>query len=124
MLINLSSLSSISWDKKQINLALSEFESILDIEFPIIEHNSEEKAIKQISDYYVDICVKHFSNADKNNAVHIKGEHIFTFCFVNSMLNKGFRCIASVLEIENNSGDIELVSPNKFVGFREYRLVF
>ncbi|MCW8849431.1 MAG: hypothetical protein OQJ81_05570 [Melioribacteraceae bacterium] len=120
MLINLSYTPSANWSDFQINKSIEEFESINDLDLPKLDPNLSEKEIISLSESLIEKCVKLFSNADKNNAVYIVADPIFTFFFAKSLLERGFRCISpSFNEVKSDTANIK-----EFVRYWEYRLKY
>ncbi len=120
MLINLSRIPSTNWGPLQIKTSLDEFESINDLEFPKIEPNLSELEIIKLAEPLISKCVKLFSNADKNNAVYVDADPIFSFYFAKSILERGYRCISPSFDESRNDSSIY----KKFVKYREYRLKY
>ena len=119
MLINLSNIPSSSWDSEHKKVAVNEFENIIDIEIPKIDAELDDLGVKEIADPIIEKCVELFNNADLNNAVYLDADPIFTFYVVKSLLERGFRCVASSFDdSKKNAGQ------DGFVRFREYRLEY
>lgn len=118
MLVNLSNVPFQEWEKFQVEVALAEFETVHDIDFPNVESGIDETNIKELVEGCIkDILIK-FNNADRNNAVYILGDDFFTFYFVKSMLDRGIRCIAPQYK---NSNQLKFSNNNPFLKFREYK---
>lgn len=118
MLINITSTPNELWSEKQSKQAINEFESILDMDVPPIDAQLDEDEIKSLADPLIDKCVDYFNNADLHNAVCLYNEPIFTFYFVKSILERGFRCVTPSFD--------ETKESNKavFVRFREFKLKY
>lgn len=120
MLINLSNIASENWSNFQISTSVDEFEVIHDINLPQLNPDLSEYEIVSLAEPLINKCVKLFSNADKNNAVSIIAEPIFTFYFAKSILERGFRCISPSF-----NGEVTDFDDNKeFVRYREYKLKY
>lgn len=122
MLLNLSNVPFTEWGKLQADTAIKEFESVRDVEFPIAEGGIDESNIKDLVDQCISENQKYFNNADRNNAVYIYGDEFFTFYFVKSMLDRGFRCITPQF---NGLDPYNKNAPSDtFIKFREYKFQY
>lgn len=124
MLINLSNHSSEKWEIEHLEAARQKFSSVIDLPFPYIEPNADEKEISKLAAEYVEKCLAILRFAKNGgNAVHIMGESNFCFTTVLKLLEKRVKCVASTTErvVEEGEGGSK-VSKFKFVRFREYRL--
>jgi len=122
MLINLSNHPSEKWDSEQLEAAKSKYSSVIDLPFPYIDPNAEEKEVSELAGEYVEKCLAILKFArNGGNAVHIMGEANFCFTVVGKLLEKRVKCVASTTErvVEDVEGG-EKVSRFKFVRFREY----
>jgi hypothetical protein len=121
MLLNLSNHPKSTWDKKQTEIAEKIYGEIIDINFPAVDPEANEKEIYKIANEYLNHCKKLLSQStDKNNAVHIMGEMTFSFSVVKLLKKNNIKCIAStskrsVVQIENR----KLIEFD-FMQFREY----
>ena len=124
MLINFSNHPSEYWPERQLKETLESFGEVIDIQFPEVNPQGDEKYIKNLSEEYSEKCVKIISDSkDSTNAVHIMGEFNFCFAVISILIRKGIKCIASTSEriaIEDLLG--EKMSKFSFVKFREYKL--
>ncbi|MBS1550879.1 MAG: CRISPR-associated protein [Bacteroidetes bacterium] len=127
MLINLSNHPSNKWTSKQKREALIKFFDLIDINFPIINPEDDEKYIYELAMSYKEKCIEIFKNESDekdDNAVHIMGEFTFTYALVSLLLSDGIKCIASttkriVKDLENNKSEVTF----EFVRFREYKKI-
>lgn len=115
MLINLSNHPSSTWSEFQTLTAKRLYNEVKDIEFPTIQPQYSLSEVKMIVNEYVKIVLEF-----KPTAVHVMGEMIFVFHFVNSFKKANISCIASTTKrivIEENGFKKSIF---KFVQFREY----
>lgn len=121
MLINFSNHRLNTWSSKQISIA-KKYGKIIDIEFPHIQPNLNEREIKKISQKYFKKITRIIkSSKDKSNAVHIMGEMTFTFHLISLLLNAGIKCIASTTNrIVKENPDHTKITKFEFVRFRKY----
>ncbi|MCF6242746.1 MAG: glycosyltransferase family 4 protein [Bacteroidales bacterium] len=116
MLINLTNHPLHKWDKAQQRLAEEIFGEIVDIQFPNISPDADEKHIEQLADKYLNKILSF-----KPDAVHIQGEFTFTFRMVSLLKQRGIKCIASITErLMNENPDGSRTYQFRFVRFREY----
>ena len=121
MLLNLSSHPFVSWSKKQINRAVVLFSSIQDFPFPQIDANASKKEVYNLAQKYSYICKRILSESpDKNNAIHVMGEHTFVFYLVTLLKKKNIKCIASTTSRNSKQFGKEKLSVFGFISFREY----
>lgn len=116
MLINLSNHPLSEWSEAQINQAKLVYKNIVDETFPTIDPDADVDLIVRIAKEKLSEIVSR--NPD---AIHIMGEHTFTFCFVRLAQKIGLKCIASttVRDIRIND-DGEKIRMFRFKQFREY----
>ena len=124
MLINLSNHPSERWDEVQKSLAESAYGAILDMPFPSVDPEADERAVTALAkDYFgrVTAVFDECANEPKPNAVHVQGEYTFVFALVSMLLGSGIRCVASTSRrrVEHEK-DGRKVSVFEFVRFREY----
>lgn len=121
MLLNLSNHPIETWSKNQLNEALDLFSSIQDFPFPQIAATASKNEVYNLARKYHSICKRILSeSSDKNNAVHIMGEHTFVFYFVTLLKKKNVKCIASTTERNAIEYSGKKISHFNFVKFREY----
>lgn len=119
MLINLTNHPSEKWSEEQREAALA-YGEIVDMAFPIIEPLYSKEDIMRLVKEYTDMIVDVKSRTN-NTVVHVMGEMTFTHNLVNSLTEKGIRCLASTTERNTIiSPNGEKISTFKFVQFRKY----
>lgn len=116
MLLNLSNHPFSEWQESQKKVAIDHYEHVEDMPFPQIEPEASDKDILELAkDYHKQII------SLKPEAVHIQGEHTFTYTLVRLLQQKGIPCIASTTTrnvITNGHGDV--MRSFRFVQFRNY----
>ena len=122
MLLNLSNHPKSTWDKKQTEIAEKIYGEIIDINFPAVNPEADEKDIYNLAKEYLEHCKKFLlQSTDKNNAVHIMGEMTFSFALIKMLHENNIDCIASTTKrsasMDNSSNKI---SRFDFVKFRKY----
>jgi len=123
MLVNLSNHLSKNWPENQLVEAKKLFGRIEDIPFPNIDPSGDEDYIDSLADKYFKLCKEVIENSqDKVSAVHIMGEHNFTFSLVYKLLKAGIKCVASTTERKVQEVQNVKISEFTFIRFREYRL--
>jgi len=121
MLINLSNHSFADWQVEQIQTAEELYGEIFDLKFPDIPPAAEKSKIDQFVDIYINKCLLILDKEDiENCAVHIMGEHTFTYGMINKLKSVGIKCIASTTSSNSNCVGNKKTSLFHFVGFREY----
>ena len=115
MLINLSNHPSQEWSDFQKNTAFELYQSILDIEFPIISPSSNDIEITQLAQNYVKQII-----SLKPIAVHIMGEMNFTHKCVTILKSYDIKCIASTTVRNSQITNNRKTSHFEFIQFREY----
>ena len=122
MLLNLSNHPKKIWDKKQTETAEKLYGEIIDVHFPAVYPEADEKEIYILAKEYLEHSKKILSESnDKNDAVHIMGEMTFSFALVKMLQENNIKCIASTTKrivTENNS--LTKISRFDFVQFRRY----
>lgn len=119
MLINYSNHPSALWSAEQIKAADRQFGEIVDMPFPSVAPDADEKDIAHL----VETELTHISKiAPPSEAVvHIMGEMTLTYALVNLLKAVGYRCVASttVREVyEEQPGKKTVIF--QFVRFRDY----
>ena len=118
MLINLSNHPYSKWDEKQ-KAAAAKFGDTVDLPFPAIDTNGDEKYIKDLADEYL-LKIQEMSKG-KEATVHIMGEMTFTFALIKQLQDHGITCMASTSERivdESIPGHKDVVF--RFERFRKY----
>jgi len=122
MLINLSNHPLNTWSDLQVEIAKQNYGNIVDIHFPQIDPFADPESVNALADKYFDECMMLLNQSgDKNNAVHLMGEHTFCFSLINKLLSKGVEVIASTAK--RNSKNIGGCKTSKFefINFRSYK---
>lgn len=118
MLINLTNHPSSQWTKEQRD-ACSDFDGIVDLDFPLVDPAWDETKIARVAD---DIC-SHIANIKGVEAIHVAGEHTLTFAIVARLLQAGYRCLTSTTERRSiDLPDGRIIKAFRFVRLRDYRL--
>lgn len=117
MFINLTNHPSSGWSEEQLTAA-RKYGEIVDLHFPVIEpFYTKEDVLCSVKAYVEMIC----DIKDDNTVVHVMGEMTFTHNLVNSLKEKGIKCVASTTERNTViMPDGKKISEFKFVQFREY----
>ena len=121
MFINISNHPSVKWDNKQLEKA-RKFGKVVDIKFPIISSEYDEKEIMKVADEYSE---KILSLVDQEGAVMVQGEFTLTFAIVNRLKSNGIKVLSAcserkVTETVDENGDAIKIVKFDFVKFREY----
>jgi hypothetical protein len=121
MLLNLSNHPLANWSDLQIKTANELYGNIVDLDFPQIPPEADEKLVAALVEDYKDICVDILSSSkDINNAIHIMGEMTFIFHLVTVLKKLNIRCIASTTSRDTKQNGSEKTSVFNFVSFRDY----
>jgi hypothetical protein len=115
MLINLSNHPSLEWSDFQKNTAIDLYQSIVDMDFPIVSPNSTDDHITQLAQNYVKQLI-----SLKPSAVHVMGEMNFTHKCVTILKEYDIKCIASTTVRNSTENENIKTSHFEFVQFREY----
>jgi hypothetical protein len=116
MLINLSNHPITEWSDEQLKLAEELFNEVKDWTFPSVVPYSSETEILELAKSAL-VSIKEF----KPWAVHVMGEHTFTYSFVRLAQLDGIRCIASTTKRNFKKIDNDgYVRSFEFVMFRDY----
>lgn len=119
MLINLSNHPSRKWQAQQMQAAVAQFGSVVDLPFPDVPPVASVSDIAQLADLYTE---KVAAMASANEAVvHVMGEMTFTYAMVCRLKAKCYRCVASTTErcvVEEQPGQKTVLF--NFVQFRDY----
>jgi len=124
MLINVSNHPSQYWPENQMELAISQFSTLIDLPFSAIDPRSTEGVIDLLaSDYFTKIMaiLDECANEPYAHAIHIQGEYTFVFRLVTLLKASGIRCIASTSNrnVEYQESGDKIVKFD-FIGFRDY----
>ena len=121
MLLNLSNHPSSNWSQKQLLNSKDLFLSLHDLPFPVIAPKSTKNEVYNLARRYASMCKRLLSKSlDKNNAVHIMGEHTFVFYLVTLLKKEKIKCIASTTSRNSQQNGNEKKSIFTFISFREY----
>lgn len=121
MLINLTNHSYNNWGQLQKDIANEFYKTVVDLQFPQIEPRMTSEEVAVMAKDCVDKCKNIISGSvDKKNAIHIMGEHNFTFAFVELALKQGLECIASTTERISSEKEGIKISEFRFIKFRKY----
>jgi hypothetical protein len=124
MLLNISNHKFEKWTEEQKKEAVRLFNNVIDLGFPEVSPEGDEKYVLQLVEEY---CKKIFSTPHDNFFdinVFIMGEQGFCYSLIRRLKEYGIRCFYSttarivVEEIDNNK--VTKKSIFKFVRFREY----
>jgi len=119
MLINLTNHPAESWPEHQKQLARMLFDNVVDLPFPAIDPNADEKEIGKLAEELVSQCFILLPESG-NHAVHVMGEMTLTFAVVNHLKKNGITCIASTTSRVASINDNIKTTEFHFVRFREY----
>lgn len=120
MLINLSNHPSSKWSETQIAAAHSLFGEIVDMPFPAVAPDGDEKYIADLADEYCDKVME--VSGGEPAVVHLMGEMNLTFILVSLLQNEGYTCIASTTRrIVRELPDGGKEAKFQFVRFRKYK---
>ena len=101
-------------------MAAAVYGEILDIPFPQIPPEKDERYIHDLAEKYASIIENDLVHSD-NNAVHVMGEMTFTYDLIKTLSLKGITCIASTTErIVRDISDNKREITFDFVRFRKY----
>lgn len=123
MLLNLSNHPSIAWPDAQKETVRKGYGSVQDLAFPVINPEWEAKEVLELAQRYCAKCLDllNQNQSDPENAVHIMGEHTFSFVLITLLQKEGVKCIASTTErISKDLGNEERQVQFHFVKFRVY----
>ena len=99
----------------QKNTAIDLYQSIVDMDFPIVSPNSTDDQITQLAQNYVKQLI-----SLKPSAVHVMGEMNFTHKCVTILKEYDIKCIASTT-VRNSTENANIKTSHfEFVQFREY----
>lgn len=115
MLLNLSNHPKDSWQPEQLGEARKLFGEVIDMPFPAVPPDADERALQTLVDEYIDKILE-LAPA----AVHIMGEMTFTCRLVSKLKQVGIKCIASTTERIAEEFQGKKLVQFRFVRFREY----
>lgn len=116
--VNLSNHPSSDWTDKQLKAA-ERYGKVVDVAFPAIPPEADERVISQMADHYV--AIVHEMAKDKAVTLHVMGEMTFVFRVVSQLEAMGVTCLASTTErIVHVTDAGEKISEFHFVRFRKY----
>ena len=116
--VNLSNHPSSDWTEKQLKAA-ERYGKVVDVAFPAIPPEADERVISQMADHYV--AIVHEMAKDKAVTLHVMGEMTFVFRVVSQLEAMGVTCLASTTErIVHVTDAGEKISEFHFVRFRKY----
>lgn len=118
MFINFSNHPSDKWPANQLQAA-HQYGEIVDLPFPNINPEADEKYITDLANKYA-VKIEKLS-AHHKVIVHVMGEMNFLYSFVKRMRAQGIVCVASTTKriVRELSGDRK-ESFFQFVQFRMY----
>ncbi len=115
MLLNFSNHPTKEWTANQKNIAIDEYSTIQDLAFPPINPHIETHELDILVEQYL-IQIREINPS----AIHIMGEHTFTFKMVKELQKIGFPCIASTTERNASQDGNKKTIYFDFVRFRSY----
>jgi hypothetical protein len=115
MLLNFSNHPTNEWTAKQKNIALEQYTTIQDLSFPPIDPNIDSFELEMLVEKYI-FQIQQFNPT----AIHIMGEHTFTFKMVTELQKIDFLCIASTTERKAIQKGNKKTIYFDFVRFRTY----
>lgn len=120
MLINLSNHPYGSWSEAQ-KVASSAYGEVIDMPFPSVSSEADEKAIVKLADTYLERILD--TGEEGEMTVHIMGEQTFCFALISLLLARGIPCVAScterdVTEMPDGSRQVRF----HFARFRPYSM--
>jgi predicted methyltransferase len=119
MLINLTNHPWEYWEEKQKQLALHQFGSVMDMEFPAIDPEASEAMIVKIAEEYLQ-KIQALRNSYASVVVHIMGEMTFCFTLINMLKKHDIPCVASTTRRIVRMDNQTKVAEFRFVRFRYY----
>lgn len=118
MLINLSNHPSTKWTPQQKEIALKNYESILDLPFPHIDPSLTLDQVRLLAEeYYLKIRKE---AAQTNATVHVMGEMTFTHQLLLLLKENGIPAVASTTNRIVTEKDNKKIVQFEFVQFRPY----
>jgi len=115
MLLNFSNHPTKEWTANQKNIALEQYTTIQDLSFPSIDpHIDSSELVMLVKKYIIQI------QQINPTAIHIMGEHTFTFKMVSELQKIDFLCIASTTKRKAIQKGNKKTIYFDFVKFRTY----
>jgi len=116
MIVNLSNHPFSHWSPKQKDRAISQFGEVIDMSFPDILPEADEKWISELAGNFLEEIIR--INPD---AVHVQGEQTFTYAIVKLLQKKGIPCYASTTKRNvKSTGNGKTLRQFDFVQFRQF----
>jgi len=123
VLINFSNHPYEKWSKKQ-KRAAQEYGNTIDLPFPPVPGNADEKDIEILCEKAVQDILE-MINDDPETTVMVQGEYTLTYSVVKKLSDRGIRVLASSSErLVNETYDNGKIFKHiefRFERFREYR---
>ena len=122
MLINLSNHPSANWSSQQL-VAAQVFGKIIDLPFPYVQPDGDEKEILLLCEEYlqkIDAIIRDGACPVSTVTVHIMGEMTFCFAMVNALQRRGISCVVSTTERVVTEKNGLRTSEFHFKQFRKY----
>jgi len=119
MLINISNHPISTWSEKQMETAITQFESVVDFPFPQIDPESSTQQIKELAKQMFDNIS---TNYDKEKiTIHLMGELSLVYQLVTLLKKENVSCVVSTTKREvEELPDGSKNSLFRFVKFRSY----
>lgn len=119
MLINFSNHPASTWSAEQLQAAQELYGEVVDLPFPNINPNADEKEIAELADKYTEQIVE--LAGGKECTVHAMGEMTLTFAVIRRLEKLVIPCIESTTErIVKDLGDGHKDVLFRFARFRKY----
>lgn len=115
MLLNFSNHPLQYWSAEQLKTAKELYHEVVDLKFPAINPDWSCNEVRVLAQQYVDKIVQL-----KPDAVHIMGEHNFTFNCINLLKKINIVCIASTSKRVAIYDGNQKSTVFNFIQFREY----
>jgi hypothetical protein len=118
MLLNFTNHPFDSWDINQKQVALDDYQSVVDYPFPEINPELDEFDLEQL-------VRKHLIKILdlKPDTVHIMGEMNFTFQMIYFLMQNNIPCVASTSVRMMEKKGSQIINTFKFERFRKYRFL-
>ena len=118
MLLNFTNHPFDSWDETQKQIAINEYQSIIDYPFPEINPELDEIDLEQLVRKHLIKIINL-----KPDTVHIMGEMNFTFQMIYFLMQNNIPCVASTsVRMMEKKGN-QIINTFKFERFRKYRFL-
>lgn len=119
MLINLTNHPSHQWQPEQKKVARQQFGEVVDIPFPEVPPEADERWIVQTAHQITQAILTRWGKADIT--VLVQGEFTLTYALVRLLHQQGITCVSVITRreiLEEKDGTI--VRRFRFLGFRKY----